>query len=446
MPKSISYNKGSIVYFEGDKDERVFILKQGTVALTSVDIQTKMTANTFIKEPGTFFGIKSAISHCPREETVTVVEPTVCIVLTTAEFEDIFKANKPLIMKMLRIFSTELRQVHKKTAELLNQDSFVNTEQGLLDVAKSFFDDAKWRSCVGACTRLIKANPTYAADSEFKSMVKISQSHLNEVTKMEEEQKKRLIADGEYNPYGNNGLSTDYQDEADRAFDIPAFKRFAKTYNDGEIIIEEYERGETFYLIQLGLVQLVKCVNGTNKNLDILRTGELFGEMAILDNSPRSATCIAKGRVDCLEFNKENFEMLITGTPQIALMLLKLFCKRILDQKRRFKMLLIDDKHARIADVFCMFEENGSMPTVTLPDDMKKKLKIMHSDKARVYSLSVQDIAHWAGLDVQKTEEECSRFEATGRIKILDSYMIISDITDMRRIVDTKLKMMNRMF
>ena len=120
--------------------------------------------------------------------------------------------------------------------------------------------------------------------------------------------------------------------------------RSTKKYSSGQVIISEFEPGESFYLIQKGTVQLVKCVNGQNKNLDILKPGEFFGEMAILDNSPRSATCLAVGNVQCLEFNKSNFELLITGNPQIALNILKLFCKRIYDQKRLICSQLLDLK------------------------------------------------------------------------------------------------------
>ena len=53
-------------------------------------------------------------------------------------------------------------------------------------------------------------------------------------------------------------------------FSLPAFSRFAKQFEPGSVIISEYEPGDCFYLIQSGQVQLVKCVNGAKKNLDIL--------------------------------------------------------------------------------------------------------------------------------------------------------------------------------
>jgi CRP-like cAMP-binding protein len=48
------------------------------------------------------------------------------------------------------------------------------------------------------------------------------------------------------------------------------------------------------------------------------------------------------------------------GNPQIALRLLKLFTKRIWDQKRRFMILTLEDPQARIADVFLMLAETGT--------------------------------------------------------------------------------------
>ena len=64
-----------------------------------------------------------------------------------------------------------------------------------------------------------------------------------------------------------------------KQFSLPAFNRFAKKYEPEEVIISEFEPGNSFYLIQSGEVQLVKCVNGTKKNLDILKPGEFFGKL-----------------------------------------------------------------------------------------------------------------------------------------------------------------------
>ena len=101
MPKKITYAKGSIIYFEEDKDDRIFILQKGLVVLSSTDVETKSPVTEYAKE-GEFFGVKSAFGRFPREETATVVADAQVIAMSVAEFEQLFSSNKQIIMKMLR--------------------------------------------------------------------------------------------------------------------------------------------------------------------------------------------------------------------------------------------------------------------------------------------------------------------------------------------------------
>ncbi|MBR2108134.1 MAG: Crp/Fnr family transcriptional regulator, partial [Treponema sp.] len=367
MPKAVNYSKGSIIYFEGDLDDRIFILQKGTVLLTSTDIESGKPVAESVKN-GEFFGVKSAFGHFAREETATVLVQTTVVSLSVQEFEILFSNNKQLIMKMLRVFSNQLRQIHKKTESVLNNIA-EDQQTGMLAVAKSFVDDEQYRS---ACDIYLKFLQRYPNSSRKEEIAKL---YAESKKKNEHFSSRRRFIEPEETSESSTSL---------KIFELPAFERFAKQYEPNQIIISEYEPGDSFYFIQSGSVQLVKCVNGTKKNLDILKAGEFFGEMAILDNSPRSATCMAIGNVKCLEFNKENFELLITGNPQMALLLLKLFCKRIYDQKRRFRILCIKDTQARIADVFYMLAEMNSQ---------KKEL-----DKQQRITATFSDISHWAGL------------------------------------------------
>ena len=237
--------------------------------------------------------------------------------------------------------------------------------------------------------------------------------------------KPRALRDDAKNvALGERNIERGGNESALKAFSLPAFDRFSKKYMPGQVIISEFEPGDCFYLIQSGQIQLVKCINGSNKNLDILKPGEFFGEMAILDNSPRSATCLARTVVTCLEFNKANFEVLIMGNPQLAMILLKLFCKRIYDQHRRLKTLCIKDIQARICDVFLMFDENNPM---TNPQD-----------HARRFSLTTQDVAHWAGLEPTVTRDELTKLAKQHKVEIFEDIIIVPDIVDLRRLVDTR--------
>lgn len=411
MPKAMQYTKGSIIYFEGDREERIFIMQQGTVLLSSTDIESGMPVAEQVK-PGEFFGVKSALGHFAREETATALVPTIAVALTVQEFETLFSNNKALIMKMLRVFSNQLRQIHKKTESTLNKIS-EDQRTGMLTVAKSFYDEEKYRSACDVYLKFLTRYPNCAEKSEV--------SRLFADAKL---RKEKVEARNGRPASFDNSEDTSTSNASLKVFELPAFERFAKTYEPDQVIISEYEPGDCFYLIQSGKVQLVKCVNGSSKNLDILKPGEFFGEMAILDNSPRSATCMAIGNVKCLEFNKENFELLITGNPQMALLLLKLFCKRIYDQKRRYRILVVKDLQAKIADVFLMLNEMNPVSN--------------EAEKQRRFNVTISDLAHWAGLSAEVTRDEVNKMVAQRKIEVYDSYIVVNNILDMKRIYDTR--------
>ena len=410
MPKVVQYTKGSIIYFAGDIDDRIYILQKGLVILTSNDIETGSPVTEQVKN-GEFFGVKSSMGHFPREETATALQDSVVVTMTLREFEVIFSSNKDVILKMLRVFSGQLRQIHKKTESMLKNKLETNQADGMFSVAKSFYKDEQYRACCDVCIKYLTNYPT-APDKE--AVAKIYADAKLRAEKLKQRREKM-------------GAIPTITEGALKQFSLPAFNRFAKKYEPEEVIISEFEPVNSFYLIQSGEVQLVKCVNGTKKNLDILKPGEFFGEMAILDNSPRSATCMAIGNVECLEFNKENFSILITGNPQLALILLKLFCKRIYDQKRRLRILAIKDLALKVADVFLMYDE---MEPVQNP-----------AEHSRKFNITVSDVSHWAGLSPEVTRTEINKYVEKRKLEVFDTYMIVSNIAELRRTVESRISL-----
>ena len=89
MPKAVQFTKGSIVYFAGDKDDRIYILQRGMIVLTSTDVETGNPVTEYVRE-GEFFGVKSALGHFPREETATVVADAIAVAMSVGEFEKLF--------------------------------------------------------------------------------------------------------------------------------------------------------------------------------------------------------------------------------------------------------------------------------------------------------------------------------------------------------------------
>ena len=208
--------------------------------------------------------------------------------------------------------------------------------------------------------------------------------------------------------------------------DLSMFNRFQVNFRKGDIIFCEYEPGDNFYLIQSGRVQIVRIIGDLEKNIDILYPGEVFGEMAILEEAPRSATTIALDDVKALEFNRENFEVLMMGNPQIAMKLLKLFIKRIYDQKRRFMIMTLDDVEAKVADVFLMLAENQSRDT--------------SSADSIDFKTTVDDMAHWAGIPPAQCREVLNHFVTLRWIELRPDTIALKNINNFARFVNSRRK------
>lgn len=133
MPKAVNYHPRSIVYFEGDISQAVYVLKSGSVSLNYKDLQTGEEISERIKE-GEFFGVKAALGGYTHDETAMVHLPSHVIQFSTAEFEKFLFGNQKMILKMLQVFSTQLRRTHKKVQGLLGQKTATNPEFGLLSI------------------------------------------------------------------------------------------------------------------------------------------------------------------------------------------------------------------------------------------------------------------------------------------------------------------------
>ena len=221
MPKAIQYRTGSIIYFSGDVDDRIFILQKGQISLKSIDIATGCEVHDSVNI-GEFFGVKSALGHFPREETVSAVKDSVCIVLTVAEFEQTFGSNKGVILKMLKVFSGQLRNVHKKINAILRSDSVLDQPSGMQAVAQSFFDDKQYKTCCDVCAKFFARFPQAA--------------NVNQVKELYLKSKKLMELSGQNKPRQAQAANgKDSGDKALKQFALPAFERFAKTFEEGSV-------------------------------------------------------------------------------------------------------------------------------------------------------------------------------------------------------------------
>lgn len=68
-----------------------------------------------------------------------------------------------------------------------------------------------------------------------------------------------------------------------------------ETFQNGETIFSEGSNGDWIYIVEEGEVEIVKTVGERQVVLEVLKPGEIFGEMAYIDKTPRSARAVARG-------------------------------------------------------------------------------------------------------------------------------------------------------
>jgi len=161
-----SYKPGSIIYFEGDKSEYVYILKSGKVVLTSIKLDTGEEQKEEVR-PGEFFGVKSALGKYPREETAQTVGNTLVLVLTPADFERLVLKNSNVVRKMLRVFSNQLRRIVKMERSVLGETEIVNPDAELFKLGEYYYRQGQYRHAQYAYKRYMEFYP----DGEHAALV-----------------------------------------------------------------------------------------------------------------------------------------------------------------------------------------------------------------------------------------------------------------------------------
>jgi TolA-binding protein len=168
-PKAVQYRSNSIIYFKGDQSDRIFLLNSGKISLSYVDIETGQEVRDLIKM-GEFFGVKSALGRYIREETAVVLQDATVMVFSVPEFEQLATKNTRIITKMLKVFSNQLRRIHRQVQTLMQSDEQINPETGLYKIGEYYLKNKRYGQALYAYKRYLVYYPSgaYATDVTTK--------------------------------------------------------------------------------------------------------------------------------------------------------------------------------------------------------------------------------------------------------------------------------------
>ena len=248
MPKAINYKANSIVYFRGDISEKVYILKSGKVSLNYNDIETGQEMHDLI-QTGEFFGVKSALGKYPREETAVVLTDSTMIAFSVPEFEQLALQNTRIIMKMLKVFSNQLRRIHKQVRNLLMTGANTNDpESGLFKIGQYYLKSRKFKQAVYALRRYLTYYPSGKYASEASSLLEAAENgstgNLKNVTHSAPAQTGSQLTEVAKAYY--NAVSLFSQEQYAEA--LKEFQKIVKNSEGGEYEAKaQYETGRCFF-------------------------------------------------------------------------------------------------------------------------------------------------------------------------------------------------------
>ena len=177
-----------------------------------------------------------------------------------------------------------------------------------------------------------------------------------------------------------------------------------RTCRANHVIVVEEESGQSLFIIQKGSVKVSHISDdGKEVILSILKTGDFFGEMSILDGKGRSANVTALSKSELLMLRRSDFLGLLEEYPQIAISLLRELASRIRKSDMHISSLSLQDAMGRISTALVLVAE---------------KTGRIKGDSIIIPKIPVQqDLANLAGTARETISRVMSHFEQTGFIK-----------------------------
>jgi len=158
MPKPAQFRSGSLIYFKGDPADKIYILQSGKISLVYQDIETGADVKDSV-QPGEFFGVKSALGRYAREENAVALADTNVMIFTVSEFEAVAMANTRIIMKMLKVFSNQMRRVHKQVSKVMAKEEQAPAD-GLYNVGEFYLKNKRFSHAKHVFNRYLTFYPS----------------------------------------------------------------------------------------------------------------------------------------------------------------------------------------------------------------------------------------------------------------------------------------------
>lgn len=374
-------NNGYIILEDQPEADEFFIIRQGRVMETR-------SASMIEEEKGTelgigdFFGVISCMARRARIETVQAIEDIATIVVRREHFGALIQKNAPIAMKILRYFGKQLRFYDSILTKLTFKSSVEENPNNLFNIGEFYYSSQMLNQAAYAYLHYIKFCP----DGGFVPNAKTKLAKINP------------------NP---DALQ-------------PKKESFYSLFNDGQIIFLEHEPGAELYIIQEGKVKITKLVSNNEVLLAVLKKGDIFGEMSLLDNKPRSASAIAFGPAKLMVVSKANFEPTVQAHPEIATKIIELLSERIWLIYKQLSNILIKDPIGKIYD--------------SLYTQLQKARVPITMGTSHTFDFGTEELIKFVGFNPSEGHMHIKKlFDADKTLSVVDGKIFAKDVTNIEK-------------
>ncbi len=376
----VNFNKGAYIIVEGkQKADQFFIIRSGKVRISKeVEIVEEEGGN--VLAPGDFFGVVSTMSGHSHIETAQALTDVTLISVNRDNYTLLIERNAPVAMKIIEAFSRRMRYLDEKLAQLTFKETAEPDPSHLFYVGEYY-------------ARQNQYNQAYYAYYQYVKHV----------------------------PQGKN-----VQTARERMMKIKPYSKAVHLDGDSEVFTREYPKdtmifaetmpGRELYIIQKGSVKITKIVNDNEVLLAVLKAGDIFGEMSLIENKPRSASAIAFEESVLLAVNQENFERMVQSQPQIIARLTTLLAERIWFIYKQLANTLLSDKVGRLYDALLIQLEKNRVP--------------IRSGEAYTFDFGTRELINMVGLPMDEGNQAMRELLRNTKLKAMDNRIHVTDLEE----------------
>ena len=375
----INFREGSYLTVEGKADSDFFyIIQKGSVKCSKSNGAREVSVNY---GPGDFVGVVSCMSGQLQIESALAITDVVAISVKKEQYPELIAQNTPIALKIIKSFANRTRTMNQMLTRATHNSVVTDDKSQIFKVAQYYEKTNRRNIAVFAYYQYLKTRPV-GDTAEFA--------------------KQRFVA---LKPQ----TKAVYYEPTDEA---------SREYPKDTMIFAEAQSGSDMFIIQSGEVSITKVVNGEEVTLAVLQKGDMFGEMALIENKPRSANAIAHGDCILMVINRSNFNQMVATQPQLIAKLTTTLAERLWSMYRQLDNASLTEPLEKMVDILALQAE-------------KQKIGVNSSNNTMQTDLTPKDLANMCGLPSNLHAKAIYEFQQLTDYRGENGKIFVKDVQDL---------------